>query len=132
MLQLRRLPGRTRRGDGPVSFSEINWSTVASLASLAGILSVLLYLLLRARLANDFVTRREHNDALERIKKTEGTIEAMPSREDMVALRTQISGVSERVAVVNANLDGVKSGVSRIEHHIDLMMQSQLDRESKS
>lgn len=102
------------------------------MAALGGILSTLLYLVLRARLANDFVTRTEHNDAMARLKKTEEAIEAMPSREDMAALRTQISVVSERVAVVNANLDGVKNGVTRIERHLDLMMQSQLEREGKS
>ena len=101
------------------------------MSMVACVLSTLLYLLLRARLTNDFVTRREHNEVAERLGDNEAAIKAMPTRDDVAGLRAQLSGVSERVAVVNASLEGLKNGVTRIEHHLDLMMQSQLERENK-
>jgi hypothetical protein len=119
------------RGDGPVSVTNIEWSTIASMLAAAGILSTLLYLLLRARLTNDFLTRREHVETMDRLRKVEEEIQAMPTRDDVAGLRAQLFGVSERVAVVNASLNGLQSGVTRIERHLDLMMQSQLERENK-
>jgi hypothetical protein len=95
----------------------------------AGMLSTLFYLLLRAQFANDFVTRREHTEAMKRIGETEEAIKTMPSRGDMSRLGTQIAGVSERVAGVTSSLDGVRSGLSRIEHTQDLIMQALLERE---
>ena len=131
MLHMPGLPG-TDREARPVNLPETNWTVMSSILAIGGTLGVLIYMVLRARLANDFVTRREYNDAMARLEKTEEAIKAVPSREDIGALRSQMAGVSERVAVVGASLDGLKSGMGRIEHQLDLMMTAQLERETKS
>lgn len=115
-----------------MSIPNIDWSTFASMSVVAGVLSTLLYLLLRARLTNDFVTRREHHEIAERLGANEASIKARPTGDDVAAMRAQLSGVSERVAVVSASLNGLQNGVTRIERHLDLIMQAQLEREKSS
>lgn len=115
-----------------MTMADINWSTLVSMTTLGLMLSGALYLLLHVRLSADFVSRREHEQILGRVGKNEEELKAMPNRDDMAMLRTQIAGVSERVGIVNASLDGLKNSQLRIEKMQDLLMQTLLEREKSS
>ncbi len=114
--------------------TDLKWNDLVAISTLATILSGLLYLILKSRLSNDFVTQAEYTGAQDELRKRLGEIETrldrVPTHSDIQALARQIGEVGTQVAVVGEQARGLKDSVARIEHQLNMFLQATLERES--
>ena len=112
---------------------DINWQAIAGALTSAAIICAVAFMLLRARLAAVFVTRSEFEEKFqgvdERLDKIDAHVNAMPQQEAILALTRRVGSVESGVAVVAETANGIKEAVGRMERQVNLILQSQLERE---
>lgn len=97
-------------------------STIVVIVGFVGWLS-------RALIARNFVSHAEHVAAVGRISAVELRMRDVATKEDLGAMERRLAPVETGVAVLRAELQGVKDITLRTEHMLTIIWQSQLDRE---
>jgi hypothetical protein len=113
---------------------DVNWPHVAAITVVVVTLTGFVVWLLRARFAGDFASRADVVDLGERMGKIETRLSDTPTHADVNALSHRLAAVETGVAVVSAELRGIREGVGRIEHEVRLLREHELAkaREGKS
>lgn len=114
----------------------LTWPDLAAIASVSAGALCLLFWAFRGRLANDFVAKAAHDEAMERLDEAmqrlgaiESRLQNVPSHEDFRQIERRIGDVAKDVAVVTAHTQGLKDSSVRIERHLDRFVRAQLDWE---
>lgn len=105
------------------------WSDMAAMATLGIILSGLLYMVLRSRLATDFVTRDMYAETVARTKAIEVRLEMVPTHEDFKAVNANVAGVALQMATMTERVDGLKGSMGRIEKTLTMFVEARLQWE---
>jgi hypothetical protein len=109
----------------------MTWSDFAAMTVVGGFVMGILFWTLRGRLANDFVTKAAHDDAVERLGVVETRLQLIPSHDDFNGLSDKVANVARDVAVGNAHTQGLKESLIRIERQLTLFVNARLDWEKQ-
>ena len=112
-----------------MNVTAIDWPSVAAMLTILAMFGGLTVMLLRAQLAKVFMTRGEALAITERLDQIDAKLRTVPSEDDFARLTSGVADVKKDVAVVSAQLAGLRDGTARIEHQLDMMMRAQLERE---
>jgi hypothetical protein len=104
----------------------VNWTAVAAIMGVVVTLAGFCVWLLRARFQGDFASRGDVADLGERMGKIETRLRDTPTHADVSALSTRLAAVETGVAVVSAELRGIRDGVTRIEHAVRVLHEHEL------
>ncbi len=108
---------------------DIDWQSVAAVATTVVIICGLGFMMLRARLAADFVTRNDYEQMQSRLRGIEAKLSNIPQHADLMALERRVAGVSESTAAINAFVQGLKDDSNRIQHQLNMLIDAKLQEE---
>lgn len=108
---------------------DVNWPALAAMTTIVVMLSGAVFLLLRARLANDFVTRRDHDQVLERLRGIEQRLSNIPQHTDLIELERRVGEVARNAAATHATVQALSQALGRIEHQLNMLIEAKLTEE---
>lgn len=112
--------------------------TLGDVATLTGIGSAgagVLFLALMGKLGNKFITRKEFEDVIVRVRGMEEAQKNAPDHRDFDEIRKQMSGLSRELGEVKmqmtSELGGVRDLIQRIDRMVELTVKFQMQRETQ-
>jgi hypothetical protein len=106
--------------------SEFGWRDLAALLAAATVIGGMVIGWVRYQLRNDFARASDISGLSERIERVELQMRAVPTHEDVRGLAERIARVESAVAVVGANIEGIRDGMGRIERDLHLLVSHEL------
>jgi hypothetical protein len=112
----------------------IDWGTISTAAiaavTVGSAVIAVATRMIRHTLRSSFATIPQLQAAVDRLEIIERRIERMPDASSMAAFGARLGGVEQSVAVAGATIIGVKEGLSRVEHMMGLLLESELRKEA--
>lgn len=108
-----------------------DWNTIAAMLTVLGIVSALVFMLLRSKLAADFVTRAELHAMQRRLETIEAGMSQIPRHADLMALERRLGEVSNSVAAITAFSQALKDDTGSIKHQLNMLIEAQLTGEKQ-
>ena len=110
----------------------IDWPTLTAITTVMAAGGTAALLILRAQLTRYFVTRAEHGDMSDRVERIERKLVEVPTHEDMKAIIERLALGQGKFDGLAQGIDDLKRAVGRVEKQVDMVIQSQLEREARS
>ena len=101
----------------------------SAIAAIGSIGAAILFWALMGKLGARFVTRAEHEEALDRVDKIEAQLRLIPSHDDFKAVNASVAGIALQGATVMERVDGLKGSLARIEGTLKLFVEARLQWE---
>lgn len=105
------------------------WAWLADILASIVIISGVALAVLRERFGRIFVTQKRHDELVAQIAGLSDQIQAvdrrtaaLPNHRDISAMLHRAEAAEKGVAVLEAKLDGVRDGMSRVEKMLDLLV----------
>jgi hypothetical protein len=105
------------------------WQAVAGIAASSTLVAGALVAVVRHMLRSEFVPRAQYGDMEKRVASVEKRLGAIPSEHDVSDLTRRLARVETGVAVVQTTIEGVNTGLKRVERNVDLLIEHQLRKE---
>ena len=110
--------------------SAIDWPNAGAMLAVVSVCGAIGLLILRAQLARYFVTRREHTEMGERVAAAEKRLQSVPTHADIQAIMDRLAVGQGKFDVLAARMDGIGGSIGRVEAQVDMLVRSQLERET--
>lgn len=107
----------------------VDWQSVAAVATVVVIVSGLIFMLIRARLASEFVTRVDYEQLAGRLQNIESRLANIPQHADLVAVERRVADVAQSAAATNAFVQSLKDDMNRIQHQLNMLIEAKLTEE---
>lgn len=111
----------------------IDWATISMVAmavvAVGGVVTGVARAAIRHTLRLTFASVADLKDLSQRLAQVEQRIAAIPSHQDIAALRQQLTGLERTVAVTDEAVRGIRDGLGRVEHMMGLLVQAELEKE---
>lgn len=107
----------------------VDWTQLAAIAGVMTFFSGVGLFILRSSLAGVFAERKALEALIARVTVVEQRVAQGPTGDDMRELYRRMGAVEVGVASAASGIEGVKSGVGRVEHMMGLLLQNELTKE---
>ncbi len=112
----------------------IDWGTVSTAAiavvTVGGVVAGIAQKMIRHALRGSFATIDQIGEVLGRLEKLERRFEQVPSSQSLAEFGVRLGGVEQGIAVARETIAGVREGLSRVEHMMGLLLESELRKET--
>ena len=108
---------------------DFTWRDLASFTVVAGFVSGLATLLLRAAMSRDFARRGDVADLSGRLERVELAVRGVPTHGDIRAVTDRVASVEAQVAVASAQIGGMREDVRAVQHDLRLLLTHMMGRE---
>jgi len=105
------------------------WQEAATIAASSVMVAGALVAAVRHMLRGEFATRTQHVDLEKKVGALERRFGDIPSEHDINGLTGRLARVETGVAVVQTTIEGVNTGLKRVERNVDLLIEHQLSKE---
>lgn len=112
-----------------MNITAIDWPSVAAMLTVVTIFSALLLMLLRSKLASDFVVKSEYDALIQRIGVLETGMSQIPRHGDLLALERRLGDLSNSVAAITAFAHALKDDTAAIKHQLNMLIEAKLQEE---
>jgi hypothetical protein len=106
--------------------TEFSWRDLAAILAAATLMGGIIIGWVRYQLRNDFARASDISGLSDRIERVEAHMRAVPTHDDVRGLSERIGRVESAVAVVGANIDGLRDGMGRIERDLHLLVSHEI------
>lgn len=106
--------------------SEFGWRDLAAILAAATVIGGMVIGWVRYQLRNDFARASDISGLSDRIERVEVHMRVVPTHDDVRGLSERIGRVESAVAVVGANIDGLRDGMGRIERDLHLLVSHEI------
>lgn len=108
---------------------DVNWPALAAMTTIAVILGGLIFMLIRARLSSEFVTRQDYEHLAGRLQGIENRLANIPQHGDLVAVERRVAEVAQSAAATNAFVQSLKDDTRSIQHQLNMLIEAKLTEE---
>lgn len=109
--------------------TSIDWQSVAAMATIAALLGGLTFMLIRARLSSEFVTRQDYEQMAARLQGIENRLANIPQHTDLLAVERRVAEVAQSAAATNAFVQSLKDDTRSIQHQLNMLIEAKLTEE---
>lgn len=106
--------------------TDFGWRDLAAILAAATVMGGMVIGWVRYQLRNDFARASDISGLSDRIERVEVHMRAVPTHDDVRGLSERIGRVESAVAVVGANIDGLRDGMGRIERDLHLLVSHEI------
>ncbi len=105
------------------------WQAAAGIAASSVMVAAALVAVVRHMLRSEFVPRSQHGELAKQVANLERRFGDIPSEHDVNDLTKRLARVETGVEVVQVTINGVNTGLKRVEKNVDLLIEHQLRKE---
>lgn len=109
--------------------TSVDWQSLAAMATVVVMLAGFVFLLLRAKLSADFVTRTDHEQVLDRLRGIEQRLTNIPQHADLIEIERRVGEVAQNAAATHATVQALSHALGRIEYQLNMLIETKLTEE---
>lgn len=105
----------------------LDWATLAEVVVVLTAVGGAHLAWLRMSLRSVFASKRGQSDLIARMETVEERLRGMATHHDVRELAARVDEIRRNVSVQEANLQGIRDSLDRVEHMVNLLLTSQLE-----